>query len=108
MTDPSEQNEPTLYDTEIHPLVERIALLCKEANLPLFLTIQEAPGNARTTCVNTRADSTNRLRNLYDLNQSWDIDEFLKKVIARAVREGHNSKYLRAMGIPSNPDNKEK
>lgn len=103
MSDPSQFDEPSVYDEAIHPLVEQIALLCKQENLPLFLTIQESPGNARTTCVNAQPDSASRMRNLYDLNQSFDIDEFLKKVIARASREGHNSKYMRAMGIPSEP-----
>lgn len=95
---------PTVYEQDIHPLVERIALICKQHDLPMFLTVQEAPTSARTTCLNATMDPSGRLKNLYDMNQSWTLDDFLAKAIARAQREGHNSKYLRAMGIPMQPD----
>jgi len=100
----SNESAPSVYEDDIHPLVERIALICKQHNLPLFLTVQDMPDSARTTCMNAGLDNSGRLKNLYEMNQSWTIDDFMEKVIARAQREGHQSKYLRAMGIPFQPE----
>jgi pantothenate kinase-related protein Tda10 len=99
-----EEINDSVYEQDIHPLVERIALICKQHDMPMFLTVQEAQNSARTTCLNANLDLSGRLKNLYEANQSWDLDDFLAKVIARAQREGHNSRYMKAMGIPMQPD----
>lgn len=102
----SEEKATSVYEQDIHPLVERIALICKQHDLPVFVTVQDMPDSARTTCLNAGLDQTGRLRNIYEMNQSWSVDDFLSRIVARAQREGHNSKYLRAMGIPFVPESK--
>ena len=102
----SEEQSSSVYEQDIHPLVERIALICKQYDLPLFVTVQDMPDSSRTTCLNAGLDGSGRLRNIYEMNQSWTLDDFLSRVVARAQKEGHSSKYLRAMGIPFIPDSK--
>lgn len=91
----------SIYDTDIHPLVERIALICRQHKIPMFLCVEEKKHVRRTSCVNKV--NSNKISEIYDLNQAWDLDEFLSKTIEKAKREGHNSKFLKAMGIPETP-----
>lgn len=96
-----DKNKGYVYEEDIHPLVERIALICKQNNLPMFLSVQESDTSIRTTCLNSR--ESNKIKELYLMNQSWDFDQFLDKMIESAKFDGHNSRYLEAMGIPKKP-----
>lgn len=90
-----------VYEEDIHPLVERVALICKQYNLPMFLSIQDGPTSIRTTCLNSK--DSRKIQELYFLNQSWDFDQFINKMIDIAKVHGHDSKWLSAMGIPEKP-----
>lgn len=90
-----------VYDEDIHPLVERIALVCKQYQLPMFMSIQESPTSIRTTCLNSK--ESRKIQELYLMNQSWDFDQFMAKMIDIAKVHGHDSKYMAAMGIPEKP-----
>src|SRR5690606_19010120 len=92
-----------IYDQDIHPLVERITLICKQAGMPMFCTFQDDTDSFRTSCLNGHMSSFNRIKMLMWINETWDFDEFMKKVICDARQHGHASLYLKAMGIPEAP-----
>lgn len=98
---PDKDKNNSVYDKDIHPLVERIALICKQHDISMFLCVQEKDFVRRTSCVNKVGSK--KIGEIFDFNQAWDLDEFLSKVIEKAKKEGHNSKFLKAMGIPEEP-----
>lgn len=97
----NEQKKNSVYERDIHPLVERIALICKQYDISMFLCVQEKDAIRRTSCVNKLGSK--KISEIYDFNQAWDIDQFLSQVIDKAKKEGHNSKFLKAMGVPEEP-----
>lgn len=97
----SDSNNESVYEDDIHPLIERVALICKQKSLPMFLSIQDSPTSIRTTCLNSK--ESKKIQELYLLNQSWDFDQFISKMIDVAKVHGHDSKFLSAMGIPEEP-----
>lgn len=98
---PDKKKTNSVYDKDIHPLVERVALICKQHDISMFVCVQEKDAVRRTSCVNKLGSQ--KISEIFDYNQSWDIDQFLSKLIERAKKEGHDSKFLKAMGIPEDP-----
>lgn len=41
----------------------------------------------------------------YWIHQTWSFDDLMKKVIEDARLNGHDSLYLKAMGIKEEPEN---
>ena len=93
-----------VYDKDIHPLVERISLICKQNKVPMFMTFQDGAESFRNSCLNPDNSQFKTLFLHLWLSETWTFDEFMKKVIADARKNGHNSLYLRAMGIPEKPE----
>lgn len=92
-----------IYITEVHPLVERIALLCKQYNMPAFMTFQDGVDGFRTTCMNEHFSDFDKIKHYRWINGAWSLDEFFREVIADAKDNGHDSLYLKAMGVPLMP-----
>lgn len=117
-----------IYALDIHPLIERMTLVCKQYDLPMFCTVQDGDSSFRTTCVNEQLSEWYKIRLMrylhqtWDVNgfmgllirdirehqQPWDIDGFLHLLIKDAREHGHESKFLKGMGIPEKPYIKEK
>lgn len=94
------KGQSQFYTKEIYPLVERIALLCKQANMPAFMTFQDSEDSFSTTCLNSNLSQYQRIKMHLQVENSWDIDELLQNLIHESKENGHNSLYLKAMGIP--------
>jgi hypothetical protein len=92
-----------VYKNEIHPLVERIVLLCKQTNMPCFLTFQDGIDGFRTTSVNEHYSDFEKMKYYRWINGAWSLDDFFKQVISDAKENGHDSLYLKAMGVPEIP-----
>lgn len=97
-------DQKDVYDIDIHPLIERITLICKQQGIPMFCTFQDGEKSFRTTCVNSEQSRWDKIRLMYYLHQTWDIDEFLRKLVKDARENGHDSTFLKAMGIPEKPE----
>jgi hypothetical protein len=97
-----------VYDIEILPLVQRITLIAKQTNLPIFITAQDSPDGFRTTCLNDEYSEYDRFKMHRMANQSWSIDDLLRNILEDAKFNGHNSEILKAMGIPEIPVIQEK
>lgn len=93
-----------VYVNDIHPLVERITLICKQSGMPMFMTFQDGSDSFRTSCVNQENSIFEKLKLHMIVNESWSLDQFLAIVIEDAKKNGHDSLYLSAIGIPKESD----
>lgn len=98
------KNMEDTYSQDIHPLVERITLVCQQVGMPMFMTFQENKEAFRTSFINNDSSGLTKLRMHQFVHQTWSFDEFMKKVIEDARENGHNSLYLKAMGILEKPE----
>lgn len=96
-----------IYKSEIKPLVDRIALIAKQTNMPLFMTFQDGYDTFTSHCLNAHHSAFERLKLHTLVNQSWSIDDFIEVLVADATKNGHNSEFLSALGIPKKPNNQE-
>lgn len=94
-----------IYNEDIHPLVERIALVCQQAEIPMFMTFEDSQNGFSTTCVNEDKSNFYKIKMHYWIHQTWSFDDLMKKVIEDARLNGHDSLYLKAMGIKEEPEN---
>lgn len=95
-----------VYKKDVHPLVERITLICKQENIPMFMTFQDSQDSQdsfSSSCVNSDKSNFNKIQLHYWLHQTWSVDDMLRKIIEDARKNGHDSLYLKAMGIPFSP-----
>lgn len=97
-------NNDEIYAQDIEPLIERISLICKQENIPLFLSCSGAEKKTLVTGININEDSLNTLNLHKQLSESKSIDEFLSRLVALSEKFGHNSSLLSLMGIPRKPN----
>lgn len=90
-----------VYINDIHPLVERITLICKQSGMPMFMTFQDGENSFRTSCINQEKSQFEKIRLHMTVNETWSIDQLLSMIIEDAKKNGHDSLYLKAMGIPN-------
>lgn len=83
------------YQEEIHPLVERITLICKQLGIPCFMTFQCQPDAFVTTCINEERSGFDRLRFHRIVNDSWNLDDLLEMLLTDAIKNGHSSELLK-------------
>lgn len=88
-----------IYLEDIHPLLERIALVCIQYDIPLFVSCQDSESSFRNSLINNKNTEKFRLHSIVAENRN--LDDVLLAIIEDAKKNGHNSKILSAMGIPS-------
>ena len=93
----------SIYESELHPLVERIHAVCRRMGMPAFVCIQDGVQSFRTTVVNSELSEFEKLNWMMSAANAWSTDELLGSIIENAVKNGHNSMVLLAMGIPTSP-----
>lgn len=98
-----EKDLEKVYQEDIHPLIERLNLICEQNKMPMFATFQDNKGSFRTSCLNVESSDFNKLKMHFWVHETWSFDEFMKKVILDAKVNGHDSSFLSAMGIKKEP-----
>jgi hypothetical protein len=93
----------SVYENGIRPLIEQVTILCTENDIPMFCTVQDTPDTFRTTCVNEEYSQFEKIKLMWMAHQSWSTDEFLKILLKDARENGHDSIFLKAIGIPNIP-----
>ena len=93
-----------VYSEEIQPLVERIALIAKQEGMPIFLTFEDSQNGFSTTCLNEENSKFEKIKLYRWINDVWNLDELFRNIIDDARRQGHKSIYLKAMGVPTEPE----
>lgn len=78
--------------------------MTKQNGIPMFMTFQTENDSFRTTCFNDKLSEFDKFKHYRLVNEAWSIDELLGMVIDDARKNGHNSSYLKAMGIPMSPE----
>jgi len=95
------REQEKIYIDDVHPLVERITLICKQSGMPMFMTFQDGSDSFRTSCINQENSQFEKLKLHMLVNETWSIDQLLSIIIEDAKKNGHDSLYLKAMGIPN-------
>ncbi len=90
-----------VYIKDIHPLIERIALVCFQNDIPLFLSCQDSSSSFRNTLINNN-HKIDKFRLHSFVAEKRSLDDILLAIIEDAKKNGHDSKILRALGIPAN------
>lgn len=91
------------YSREVEESLDRLIKLCSSEKLPALFAIQDSPNSFRTVVANEQLATSSNLKLLRMLMRTGDLDMFLRDVIREAQQEGHNSLFLKAMGIPHDP-----
>ena len=92
-----------IFNEQIAPLIKQLAKLCQEADLPMFVTVQDGPESFRTSCVNANLSKYRKLQWLMIANRAWTTDELIRGLLDDAYKNGHDSDMLEAIGVPREP-----
>lgn len=92
------------YERTIEPHMRVVAEACKSFGVPMFATFQVAPQEFKTFCLNEEKSNWAKLKMMSYMDETWSIDEFMENLMQDAIKNGHDSAYLEAMGIPRRPD----
>ncbi len=92
------------YTTNIAPHLDVVAQKCKEAGIPMFATIQTGHDEFKTFCCNEEKSNWFKIRMMAYIDKTWSFDEFLEVLLEDALKNGHSSKYIEALGIPKKPN----
>lgn len=103
----SELKKVEAYNLDIHPLIERIYLICKHNEMPGFMLFQDHDRQFRASSANF-GESANNLLMGYLITSfenkedplGPELDMLLNSMITHAQTHGHSSVLLDALGIP--------
>lgn len=87
------------HNKTVNECINELMEACAREKSPVFLTVQDTPRSYRTLCLNEQHAMGNQLTLLRILIKSGDIDSFLRNIIREAQHQGHDSLFLKAMGI---------
>lgn len=92
------------YERNIAPQLDVITQKCKDAGIPMFATVQITPCEFKTFCCNEEKSNWFKIKMMTYIDKTWSFDEFLDVLLEDALRNGHSSQYMEAMGIPKSPN----
>jgi hypothetical protein len=85
------QQREALYDTEIGPMLLRLANACQTAGLSFVSLVEWSPGeHSMTAVVAARAGS--------------NVDALIMALMKEASIAGHSSMCLKQLGVPEKPE----
>lgn len=102
---PADERREEFYRDVIEPGVRGLAATCRRENVHAFFAYEKEDGQFAYTMVGNEDDSE-KLRIFKLINDAWSIDELIKRLIEDARKNGHDSKFLTAVGIPAEPEEK--
>ncbi len=88
---------------DIENAINTLLTLCAKQKLPMILAVQEEPSSFRTLSTNEHLATGQQMKLVKMVFRSADVDQFLRELIRDAQQSGHNSLFLKAMGIPEAP-----
>jgi hypothetical protein len=88
------------YEREIAPAIRAIAERCRELGIPMFAMFQDAPESFRTTAVCGERAIGEKFKLLRHVHGAWDADDLIRALIDDGLRHGHQSLFLKALGVP--------
>jgi ribosomal protein L22 len=91
------------YKRSIKPQMNVVSEVAKQFKIPMFATFQVDPNTFESFCLNEERSNFNKIKYMAYLHETWSLDEFMEKVIDDAIKNGHDSALLNAMGIPKRP-----
>ncbi|MEZ9708777.1 hypothetical protein AB4254_08900 [Vibrio breoganii] len=92
-----------VYNNDIFPLLQRIALVCKQEDVSFFAACQTDLA-FQVWAVNQPGENVlSKLALLQMVSETDNLDDLLVEIMECAREHGHNSKVLRAIGIPFEP-----
>lgn len=89
---------------ELGEAIDNLLRLCSRERLPVMLAIQESPDSIRTLTANESLMKSTQIKLMKMAIRSPDVDHFFRELIRDAQSNGHDSLFLKAMGIPEKLD----
>jgi len=105
MHHPIPPNAIETYAEEIAPAICALAGRCRELGIPMFAMFQDGPESFRTTAVNVDRAMGEKFRLLRQVHNAWDTDDLIRSLMHEGIKNGHNSLFLKALGVPLEGDN---
>ena len=102
---PSDERDAYLeeyYDDVIAPMAKGLAANCRREGINAFIAFETQSGRFDYTIVGDPEDNE-KMRIFSLINDCWTVDQMVKKVIMDARKNGHSSRFLSAIGIPTVP-----
>lgn len=124
-------DKTSTYTLDIHPLVERISLVCKQEDIPGFMLFQNDNSEFWTSAINLKdkdmlgmmleyvfngfEDEKNSDLSSLIVSRFTDVicnsqeplsskfDSIIESMIKSAQSNGHDSLFMSALGIPKSP-----
>jgi hypothetical protein len=84
--------------------LQDLSTRCAEINVPVLVAFQ-ASDDACTALILGEKGQDSMLKLAMTLLKG-DVDEFLRGLISHAKENGHNSIFLKAMGVPNKPEHR--
>ena len=101
-------NKEAIYDEKIAPLVNEILALCKEHEIPMFVTFQYSDADFCTSAMEHSGHPIiKHCRALMRCaeDSGINIDKYVFWVMKELQGRPHSSIVLHTMGMPTNPCN---
>jgi len=91
------------YDEEIAPVLAELAWRCAQHGLSFVAAVEWRPGALGRTVQLCKQRGYGIDQADAAIRANGETDVLIARLIAEAVRVGHNSEYLRKLGVPFQP-----
>jgi len=93
-----------IYDEEISPVLAQIGRRCRELGFSFVARVEWEPGDSGNTGFLAPNASIKQKLADWAARADGNVDALLLAVERHARKSGHSSVYLKALGVPENPD----
>lgn len=90
------------YKDVVAPTAQGLAASCRREGINAFIAFETQSGRFDYTIVGD-PDDNEKMRIFSLINDCWTVDQLVKKIIMDARKNGHDSRFLSAIGIPKSP-----
>lgn len=88
---------------DIQNALNTLMRACSDANMPVFVAFQQSEHSVRAVTACEQLSSGDSFKLARKLLKAGSLDSFMKIVIADAQKSGHDSVFLKSVGVPTQP-----
>ncbi len=97
--------EPAI-SAQLSTSLQNLSTRCAEINVPVLVAFQTSDDACTALILGEKAQGQDSMLKLAMTLLRGDVDEFLRCLIAHAKKNGHDSVFLKAMGVPNTPEHR--
>jgi hypothetical protein len=98
------QQREALYDTEIGPMLLRLANACQTAGLSFVSLVEWSPGEHSMTAALAAGSGPSMRHAVVAARAGSNVDALIMALMKEASIAGHSSMCLKQLGVPEKPE----